>query len=204
MPAGNASILKEQYGFDAAAAREELIRLAGRFHGKRVLDVGTGCGSLAVVLAQHGFAVTTIDINADSLNCIRERTDHLSRKTVDRIRFVKADALRLPFRSQTFDGVFSFDSLHHMPDCPATVAEMLRVLTPGGVLAVADLNEIGAQAVADVIAPRGVALSQRVRRGRGRRDSAPQQSRLSPASPGIRDGVRRPLPRNKEPRPWLR
>lgn len=51
--------------------------------------------------------------------------------------------------------MFSFDSLHHMQDCPTAVAEMLRVCKPGGVVAIANLNERGAAAVAGVISRRG-------------------------------------------------
>ncbi len=65
---------------------------------------------------------------------------------------MRADALRLPFEDQTFDAVFSFDSLHHLPNCGAAVAEMLRVLRPGGILAAADLNDKGSRAIDEVFA----------------------------------------------------
>lgn len=155
MATGNATLLKNEYGFDVAAAREELLKRAGRVWGPRVLDIGTGYGSMAVVLAQHGFAVTAVDIDEKSLHCARDRVGRNDRELLDHIRFVRADATQLPFRSRTFDGVFSFDSLHHMSNCSATMGEMLRVCKPGGVLAVADLNVKGAQVVADVIARGG-------------------------------------------------
>lgn len=152
MPKNNAQILKDEYGFDTAAAREELVRLASPAPGGNVLDVGTGCGSMAVVLAQHGFDVTTVDLDTQSIECVRERARQAGKAVADRIHFVRGDALRLPFDGQSFDAVFSFDSLHHLPDCDAAVGEMLRVLRPGGVFAAADVNERGSRAIDEVFA----------------------------------------------------
>jgi len=73
MPGSNAQILKNEFGFDTAAAREALVRLASPPPVGHVLDVGTGCGSMAIVLAQHGFDVTTVDVDAQSIECIRQR-----------------------------------------------------------------------------------------------------------------------------------
>jgi len=152
MPGNNAQILKDDYGFDTAAAREELVRLAHAALGGQVLDVGTGCGSMAVVLAQHGFGVTTVDFDAQAIECAKLRAQQAGKIVADRIRFVRGDALRLPFEGQSFDAVFSFDSLHHLPDCNAAVEEMLRVLRPGGVFAAADVNDEGARAIDEVFA----------------------------------------------------
>jgi ubiquinone/menaquinone biosynthesis C-methylase UbiE len=155
MSSNNATILRDEYGFDVAAARETLVRLADVPPGELVLDVGTGLGSLAIVLAQHGLMVDAVDVHLQSLDEARQRALAAGVDTYQRIRFVQADGLRLPFGDRQYAGVFSFDSLHHMPDCPAAIAESLRVCAVGGVLALADLNEAGAQAVDEVLARGG-------------------------------------------------
>ncbi|MCL4204579.1 MAG: methyltransferase domain-containing protein [Pirellulaceae bacterium] len=155
MLSNNATILRDEYGFDVAAARETLVRLADVVPGELVLDVGTGLGSLAIVLAQHGLMVDAVDINLQSLDEARQRALATGVDTYQRIRFLQADGLRLPFGDRQYAGVFSFDSLHHMPDCPAAIAELIRACAIGGVLALADLNEAGTHAVDEVLARGG-------------------------------------------------
>ena len=108
MPRGNATILEDELGFDAWAARKRLVRLMGNGKGKHVLDVGTGWGSMAIVLAQRGLAVTSVDNDRDMLASAKDRAAEVGKKVLKRICFKRADALRLPFRSSMFDGVFSF------------------------------------------------------------------------------------------------
>jgi ubiquinone/menaquinone biosynthesis C-methylase UbiE len=67
------------------------------------------------------------------------------------LKFAVADATALPFEAEAFDGVFSFESLHHFVDCSRAVDEMYRVCRPGGVISVADLNLDGLRAVRETI-----------------------------------------------------
>ena len=155
MPDSNSRILKRDYGFDVAATRREVLRLAALQPGQRVLDIGSGRGSLAFVLARHGLQVIGVDIDRESLQEARLRAAHASVQVRGRIRFMFGDALSLPFSNGRFDGVFSFDSLHHLSDCPGAVDEMLRVCNPTGVIAIADLNREGLRAVKEVMARYG-------------------------------------------------
>ncbi len=151
----NMRILRTNYGFDTVALRRRLRDLADVPAGWRVLDVGTGRGWMAVVLAEGGFDVVAVDVDWGMLMQTSEGWRQASQGVSGRLRLVQADALRLPFGTATFDAVFSFDVLHHMPDCPRVVSEMLRVRRPTGVFAVADLTPRGLRAVEEVMARSG-------------------------------------------------
>ncbi len=147
--------LKQNCGFDTLAARAECLRLAGSLAGLRVLDVGTGGGLMAAAIARSGAIVTSVDIQFPVVLRARESLQGAGAAVAGRSRLAVADAAQLPFRSGSFDAVFAFDSMHHMPDCAATVREMERVLKPGGRLVVADLNPRGLAAIRSLNAQRG-------------------------------------------------
>lgn len=147
----NMKILKEEYGFDTVAVREECLQLAEPLPDKNVLDIGTGSGWMAIVLAKAGLRVTTVDIDREALQRAKERASTEGDSVFKRIRFEDADATRLPYKDRQFDAVFSFDSMHHMSDCQAVIQEMQRICKPGGVIAIADLNEKGLAAVRAVV-----------------------------------------------------
>jgi SAM-dependent methyltransferase len=108
----------------AAALLEPWAR--GR-NGLRLLDAGCGTGFNLVALASLGRAAG-IDLSPEAIRFCRERG----------VRSARASLLALPFPAATFDVVTSFDVVYHdwVPDDRAAVAEMARVLRPGGALLV--------------------------------------------------------------------
>ena len=152
---GDTEWLKERYGFDTSAARAECLHVAGSLAGLHVLDVGTGSGLMAAVLARSRGVVTSIEIKFQVILRAQDRLSGAGAGIAQRRRLVVADALRLTFRSDSFDAVFCFDSMHHMPDCTAAAREMERVLKPGGRLVMADLNSNGLAAIRSLNAARG-------------------------------------------------
>jgi SAM-dependent methyltransferase len=97
-----------------------------------VLEIGCGSGVYALHLAQTtGCSVTGLDINALGIH----NANQLAMKSgLDRqVRFEVCDASKpLPFANESFDAVFSNDVLCHVPGRPYLLAEMYRVLKPGG------------------------------------------------------------------------
>jgi 2-polyprenyl-6-hydroxyphenyl methylase / 3-demethylubiquinone-9 3-methyltransferase len=93
----------------------------------RVLDVGCGAGFLSNYLAREGFEVTGLDASQASLD-VAVRHDE-TRKA----RYLLGDAMRLPFADASFDVVCAMDFLEHVEDPAAIVAEVSRVLRPGGI-----------------------------------------------------------------------
>ncbi len=105
--------------------------------GSRVLDVGCGIGGSARILSDYyGFDVVGISISQEQI----KRANELTINT-DRCRFEVMNALNLKFEKGNFDGVWSVEAGPHISDKQKFADEMLRVLRPGGVLAIADWNQ---------------------------------------------------------------
>ncbi len=98
------------------------------------LDVGCGAGLMAVELARRGIHVTATDSSRRMVSAAPRQAGRAG--LPDRIRTVEADAHSLPFPSETFDLVVALGLLPWVADPPRTLAEMGRVLRPGGWLIV--------------------------------------------------------------------
>jgi SAM-dependent methyltransferase len=121
-------------GFLSPGGPEEVARvLEGHdLTGKSVLDIGCGAGGIDVALvARHGAGfVTGIDVEDPVLARARAVVDEAG--LGGRIGLCKVAPGPLPFPPGTFDVVFSKDSIVHIPDKHALMAEVARVLKPGG------------------------------------------------------------------------
>jgi 2-polyprenyl-6-hydroxyphenyl methylase / 3-demethylubiquinone-9 3-methyltransferase len=111
------------------------LRQLGDLHGRLVLDAGCGGGLVARELAAAGATVVGLDRSLGSLGVARRAAG-----TVGAFRPVQGRMERLPFADGTFHAVVAADVLEHVPDLPAAVAELARVLAPGGRLAFDTIN----------------------------------------------------------------
>lgn len=92
----------------------------------RVLDIGCGAGFLANALAQAGHEVTGVDLSEPSL-AVARRHDRTGR-----VRYLRADALDLPFQPGQFDVVCAMDFLEHIEDPAQLIRSVSGLLRPGG------------------------------------------------------------------------
>ena len=109
----------------------ELAGRAAALEPRRVLDVccGTGDLSLALAPAMPGAAVTGLDFSPEMLAVARKR---LAAHPADNLRFLRGNALELPFPDGSFVcAVISF-GLRNLADSPRAAAELARVVRPGG------------------------------------------------------------------------
>ncbi|WP_052014821.1 methyltransferase domain-containing protein [Desulfovibrio sp. X2] len=106
------------------------------FAGKEVLEIGVGHGTDLVQFAAHGAHCHGIDITDRHMELTR-RNFALRGYDVD-IR--RSDATRICHPDASFDCVYSFGVIHHIPEADTVFAECLRVLKPGGVLFVGMYN----------------------------------------------------------------
>jgi glycosyltransferase involved in cell wall biosynthesis/ubiquinone/menaquinone biosynthesis C-methylase UbiE len=118
----------ERYRYDVYAPWMPRVMEFAQHAGEQVLEVGGGMGTDLAQFARNGAIVTDVDLSEGHLRLAQENF---------RLRgltgtFVHHDAESLPFDSNSFDMVYSNGVLHHTPNTARAVAEILRVLKPGG------------------------------------------------------------------------
>lgn len=101
---------------------------------KKVLDVGTGTGFLAQLLADFCHEVSGIDMSDGMLSVAKEKAREMGLK----IHFERGDAENLPFDDQTFDGVVCRHLLWTLSNPEKAISEWIRVTKQGGKIAVID------------------------------------------------------------------
>jgi 2-polyprenyl-6-hydroxyphenyl methylase/3-demethylubiquinone-9 3-methyltransferase len=103
-------------------------KILSRFGEEKVslLDVGCGAGFLTNDLAEKGYRVTGVDNSPESLRVARA---HDKSRMAE---YIEADALHLPFPDKSFDVVTCMDFLEHVNAPKSYIAEIGRVLKPGG------------------------------------------------------------------------
>ena len=132
----------------------DFLAAHGPGRGGEILDVGTGPARLPIALcrADRHFRVLGIDLAGPMLDLARRNVAEAG--LTDRIRFARGDAKSLPFPDGRFEAVVSNTIIHHIPDPAPALAEMVRLVAPGGTLMVRDLarplDESAVQALVDL------------------------------------------------------
>lgn len=123
--------------------RDRIARSVNARNGSRILDVATGTGGLAFAFAKRGYDVVGIDLSEDMLRVADGMNEYQN------LRFEVADAADMPFEDSHFDVSCISLGLHDMPLAirEKTVAEMVRVTKPRGIILIVDYalpqNRIG-------------------------------------------------------------
>lgn len=123
----------------SAESFDKAIRnvLAGKSLG-RVLDIGTGTGRIAELLAGEVERVVALDRSTEMLRVARAR---LQRLPFESWELVQGDLNALPFEPASFDAVIFHQVLHYVPDPAAALKEAAHVCRPGGLILIADLAQ---------------------------------------------------------------
>jgi ubiquinone/menaquinone biosynthesis C-methylase UbiE len=118
---------------DVVAQRHRTLTVLEPREGEHILDIGSGPGLLVADLAAvvgHTGHVTGVEISDSMLALSRRRIG--SHAVADRVTFVKGDAAELPFPDGSFDAATSTQVYEYLPDVDKALAELYRVLRPGG------------------------------------------------------------------------
>ena len=115
--------------------------ILGLRSGDRILDLGCGFGRHAYEAARRGAHVIALDAGEDEVNGVAGtfaamvEQGELSPDTT-KVGVVQGDALHLPFADGAFDRVLCSEVLEHIPNDLGAMAELARVLRPGGTMAI--------------------------------------------------------------------
>jgi SAM-dependent methyltransferase len=110
--------------------------------GERMLDLGSGGGRHAFEALRRGAVVTALDADTAGIKDVRAMMTAIEREDPDVSRrggigrAVAGDARELPFSSGLFDRIIAAEVLEHIPEDRVVIAELARVLRPGGTMAV--------------------------------------------------------------------
>jgi len=120
------------WGTDTSAFYRDIARLSELPPGTSVLDIPCGGGvAFRGLRPEQELHYVAADLSPVMLRRARAEAD---RRGIHWIQFVEADVEALPFEERSFDLVVTYTGLHCFPDPPAAIAEMARVLRPGGEL----------------------------------------------------------------------
>jgi demethylmenaquinone methyltransferase/2-methoxy-6-polyprenyl-1,4-benzoquinol methylase len=114
--------------------RKKVAKLVNSQPGQTILDLAAGTGSSSIVFLRDGVKVVAADFSEGMLEEGRKRHPELE--------FVFADAANLPFADQEFDTVTISFGIRNVEKTEVALAEMLRVLKPGGKLVVCEFSRI--------------------------------------------------------------
>ncbi len=120
--------------------RKKVVRMASEGEPKLILDVATGTADLAIALAKaHPEKIMGIDISAGMLSVGRDKI--AKKKLSSLITLEQADSEDLPFADATFDAITVAFGVRNFENLEKGLAEMLRVLKPGGRLLVLEFSQ---------------------------------------------------------------
>ncbi len=113
----------------------DIVTRLGKFTpGARIADLGCGSGVFTSLLHRRGYSCVGLDLSP--------RLVRLATETYPGIDFREGDIEQLPFDDESFDGVLLAGVLHHLPSWTACLAEVKRILRPGGRFVAFDPNRM--------------------------------------------------------------
>ena len=123
-------------GYFSERVREVAIARAKLKSDMVVADVGSGTGFMAAGLAAQVSEVICLDNSPEMLAVARRNLAQSGN-----VRFQLAEGESLPLADNSVDAVFANMYLHHAPDPPRAIREMVRILRPGGILVITDMDK---------------------------------------------------------------
>ena len=122
-------------GFFPESVRDAAYKAAGVRHGQTAADIGAGTGFITEGLVHRGVKVLAVDQSPAMLERMREKFG--SNGEVD---YRTGESSNIPVTNDIVDAVFANMYLHHVESPLDAIREMVRILKPGGILVITDLD----------------------------------------------------------------
>ena len=122
-----------------ATFAEDFLTFHGPCRGGEILDVGTGTALIPIEIARRDARARIVGVDLATRMIARARINIESAGLSDRIRCEVRDAKAFDLPSERYEAVISNSIVHHLSDPRAALAEMARMVAPGGTLFVRDL-----------------------------------------------------------------
>jgi 2-polyprenyl-3-methyl-5-hydroxy-6-metoxy-1,4-benzoquinol methylase len=136
--------LYKGFGYDIDKERDFVLAKAKPIYGK-ILEAGTGKGYFALALAKQGYSFVSFDISQEELRFAKL---NLASYGVDKNVFFKVEnAEHTSFDNESFDVIFSVNTLHHLQNPYLVIDELTRLLSKKGKLILSDFTEDGFKAM---------------------------------------------------------
>ena len=136
--------LYKSFGYDIEGERKFLLQKAEPLYGD-ILEVGTGKGYLAIVLAKDEYDFTSVDISPGEQEFARLNLEYLGLK--ERVDFKIGDARNLNFADKSFDIIISSHLVHHLNNPFIAMSEFARVISYEGKVILSDFSKKGLEIV---------------------------------------------------------
>ena len=122
--------------FFSASVRDKAMAVAAVLPGRLAADIGAGTGFISEGLVGRGLRVIAVDQSGEILAEMKKKFPD-----TDAIDYRRGEVESLPIDDESVDYVFANMLLHHAGNPAAAIAEMARILRPGAVLVITDLDE---------------------------------------------------------------
>lgn len=140
-------LVPEVYGKIAAEHLHRYSIAINYIKNKKVLDIASGEGYGTNILAEYASSVIGVDISEDAVL-------HAKNKYIkENLSFHKGSALEIPFDSETFDVVVSFETLEHVSNQEKMLKEIKRVLKKDGILIISTPDKVNYSSQGDFLNP---------------------------------------------------
>jgi len=123
----------KNYKFLNSFEQGRLEQFFGDLKGKKALDAGCGTGRLIKMLMNKGAKVYAIDISSAMIKKVLKKWPDITA--------IKADIEQIPFENETFDIVAAAFVIVHLKELKRVFEECYRVLLPGGIFVVTNINQ---------------------------------------------------------------
>jgi cyclopropane fatty-acyl-phospholipid synthase-like methyltransferase len=134
----------QKYGYDTLKERRFILETAQPLSGS-ILEIGTGKGHMAIVMAQAGLRFTSVDSSAEEQEFARMNIEYLG--LLEQVTFEIEDAAALTFTAGSYDKIISVNTIHHLEAPFVVMDEMVRVLATRGRIILSDFTEAGLEVI---------------------------------------------------------